>query len=182
MLNGEYKTIVVNIIGGPGTGKSILSADIFSELKRRGITCDVSWEYIKRKIRERAVKVVESQIYLFGKQQFQLFTMKDEVDVVITDSPLLLNSVYDKSSCNELKNLVLKEYNKYDNLLYLIERDMSVEYETEGRYQDLDGAKKIDNKVKKFLADNNIEYKIIHGIGCDSIEVVVNDVLNKLKK
>ncbi len=104
----EKKCVVVNIIGGPGTGKSILASEIFSKVKREGITCDVSWEYIKRKLREKALKVVQSQIYIFGKQQFQLFTMKDEVDVIITDSPILLNSVYDKSNCPLLKTFGFK--------------------------------------------------------------------------
>lgn len=180
MKTSNKKTIVVNIIGGPGTGKSILASELFSSLKRLGITCDVSWEYIKRKIRERAMKVVESQIYLFGKQQFQLFTMKDEVEVVITDSPLLLNSVYDSSNCEYLKKLVIKEYNKYNNLLYLIERDETVGYETEGRFQDFNGAKKIDVLVKDFLIDNNIEYKTINGIGEESKKLIIDDVIKIL--
>jgi adenylate kinase family enzyme len=46
------KLIVVNLIGGPGVGKSILAADLFSALKKKNISCDVSWEYIKKKLRE----------------------------------------------------------------------------------------------------------------------------------
>lgn len=178
----EKKCVVVNIIGGPGTGKSILASEIFSKVKREGITCDVSWEYIKRKLREKALKVVQSQIYIFGKQQFQLFTMKDEVDVIITDSPILLNSVYDKSNCPLLKALILNEYNKYDNLLYLIERDPSVTYEQEGRYQDLEGAKAVDNHLKQFLSDNEIEYKTINGIGGENLELIFKEIKAKLNK
>jgi len=173
--------VVVNIIGGPGTGKSILSAELFAKVKRSGITCDVSWEYIKRKLREKAMKVVQSQIYMFGKQQFQLFTMKDEVDVIITDSPLLLNCVYDQSQCPQLRALVLKEYAKYNNLLYFIERDTSVNYETEGRYQDLEGAKEVDTKLKKFLDDNQIPYKVINGIGPENLELIFNEIKKTIK-
>lgn len=173
--------IVVNFISGPGTGKSIISAELFAKLKRAGIKCDVSWEYIKRKLREKAVKVVQSQQYIFGKQQFQLFTMKDEVDVIITDSPLLLNTIYDQSDCPELKALVIKEYKKYKNYLYFIERDESFEYETEGRYQDLDGARLVDNKIKKFLNDNQIPYVSINGIGTENLEMIVNEIKSAIQ-
>jgi len=182
MKTENKKCVVGNIIGGPGTGKTILAADVFSKLKRSGVTCDVSWEYIKRKLRENAMKVVQNQAYIFGKQQFQLFSLKDEVEVIITDSPLLLNPIYDKSKCLNLKNLVLEEYNKYNNLLYFVERDTNFDYETEGRYQDLEGAKKVDSIILNFLNDNNIEYKVLKGIGQDTIDTIYADIMKELKK
>ncbi len=174
--------IVVNLIGGPGCGKSILSADLFAFLKRNYTSCDISWEYIKKKLREKALKVIQSQIYIFGKQQFQLFTMRDEVEVIVTDSPIILSAIYDKTECPHLKALILKEFSTYKNLVYFIERDENVEYEQEGRYQDLNGAKEVDAKVKKFLNENNIPYKVINGIGKKSLKTIIKDVETKLKK
>ena len=130
----------------------------------------------------KASKVVENKIYLFGKQQFQLYTLKDEVEVIITDSPLLLNSIYDKTECGNLKTLVLQEYHKYNNLLYYIERDTSVDYEEEGRYQDEIQAKEVDTKVENFLIENNILYKRLYGIGSDTLEAIYNDIKEELKK
>ena len=177
----KKRCVVVNIIGGPGVGKTILAGELFTTIKRKGITCDVSWEYIKRKLRENATKVVQNQIYIFGKQQFQLFTLKDEVDVIITDAPLILNPIYDNTHCLYLKALVLNEYHKYENLLYFIERDTNFEYETEGRYQDLDGAKLVDENIKNFLNKNKIEYKSVNGIGQDTIDLIINELEEKLK-
>jgi nicotinamide riboside kinase len=173
--------VVVNLMGGPGTGKSIMASDLFSAIKREGISCDVAWEYIKRKLREKAVKVIQSQIYIFGKQQFQLFSMKDEVDVIITDSPLFNSCIYDKTKCPELKALVLKEYNKYNNLLYVIERDPAYTYEQEGRYQDLEGAKLVDAEIIQFLKENNIPYTSIKGIGPDSVNLIIKNVKETLQ-
>jgi len=173
-------SIIVNIIGGPGVGKSILTAEIFAELKRKFISAEISPEYIKKKIREGSLKAVQSQIYIFGKQQYQLFTMKDEVDVIVTDSPFILSSVYDVTHCSVLKDLVVQEFNKYDNITYYIDRDTTVPYEQEGRYQDSEGAKGVDNEVKDFLFENNIEYKVISGIGKQSLDFIVNDIMKKL--
>lgn len=178
----KKEAIVVNLIGGPGCGKSIMAAKLFEKLKLKYISCDISMEYIKRKLREKALKVIESQIYIFGKQQFQLFTMKDEVQVIITDSPLILSSIYDKTNCPHLKALVLKEFKSYRNLTYFIERDENVEYEQEGRYQDLKGAKKVDKKVRKFMDDHKIPYKVIKGIGKKSRKFILEDIKKELSK
>lgn len=174
--------IVVNLIGGPGVGKSILTAEIFAELKRRFVSAEISPEYIKKKLREGALKAVESQIYIFGKQQYQLFTMKDEVDIIVTDSPFIFCSIYDKTGNIELKNLIMTEFNKYDNLNYLILRDKAVPYEQEGRYQDSNGANEVDKEMVNFLFENNIEYKAVHGIGYDVKNFIADMIMERLKE
>lgn len=176
----KKQAIVVNLIGGPGVGKSILTSDLFSAIKREFISADISHEYIKSKIREKALKAVESQIYIFAKQQFQLFTMKDDVDVIITDSPVIFCAIYDKTKCPFLKGLILKEFNKYDNMNYLLQRNLDVPYEEEGRYQDAEGAKKVDKQITEFLAAENIQHEVVYGIGKDTIKKIVADVKKKL--
>jgi len=182
MKKNKKEAIVVNLISGPGTGKSIITARLFEKLKLKYISCDISMEYIKRKLREKALKVIESQIYIFGKQQFQLFTMKDEVEVIITDSPIILSAIYDKTKCPHLRALILKEFKSYNNMTYFIERDPKAKYEQEGRYQDLKGAKKVDKKVKKFMDDHKIPYKIIYGIGKKSRKTILKDIAKELGK
>lgn len=172
--------IVVNLIGGPGVGKSILTAEIFAELKRRFISAEISPEYIKKKLREKSEKAVQSQIYIFGKQQYQLFTMKDEVDVIVTDSPFIFCSIYDRTKNEELKRLILHEYNKYNNLNYFIVRDKEVPYEQEGRYQDSEGAREVDIEISEFLFENNIEHVAVPGIGENTKNLIVDDIIKKL--
>jgi len=172
--------IVVNIIGGPGVGKSILTSDVFSGLKRKFISAEISPEYIKKKIREKSLKAVQSQIYIFGKQQYQQFTLREDVDVIITDSPFILCSIYDTTKCPLLKSLIIQEFNRYENMNFYIKRDDKVPYEQEGRYQDADGAKKVDTRVLDFLEDNFIPYTVVNGIGDDTLEFIIDAVINKL--
>jgi len=178
----KKETIVVNLIGGPGVGKSILTAKLFARIKEEFISCEISDEFIKKKLREKALKSVESQIYIFANQQFQLFSLKNEVDVIVTDSPIIFSIVYDKSKCPMLRALILKEFNKYNNLNYLVLRDESVPYEVEGRYQDAESAKKIDSQVVNLLTVEGIEYKTVYGVGETTIETILADVKAKLNE
>ena len=173
--------IVINFIGGPGVGKSIITAETFAKLKRKFVAAEISPEYIKKKLREKSLKAIENQIYIFGKQQYQLYANKDDVDVVITDSPLIFSTIYDSTDCPHLRALILKEFDKYTNVIYYIERDDTIPYEQEGRYQDEDGAKEVDTRVIDFLNDNGIEYKVVKGIGDDTLQMVVEETVEKLK-
>jgi hypothetical protein len=179
-MENKKKCVVINMTGGPGVGKSIIACELFVQLKKRFVSCDISSEYIKRKIREDARKVIQNQIYIFAKQQFQLFGMKDNVDVIITDSPIFLSAVYDDTQCEHLRALIMKEYGNYQNLTYYIERDKTVAYEQEGRYQNEAGAKLVDDKVKNFMIDNKIEHKVLNGIGQESLNIIVEDVMKEL--
>lgn len=41
------KTIVINLLGAPGAGKSTLAALIFSKLKMKNIACEIVTEFAK---------------------------------------------------------------------------------------------------------------------------------------
>ena len=89
--------IIVNLFGVPGAGKSTGAAYIFSQLKMKGINAELITEFAKDKVWENNEKVFKNQLYLFGKQSFRISRVQDEVDVIITDSPLLLSIFYNKT-------------------------------------------------------------------------------------
>lgn len=97
----DKKTLVVNLFAGLGAGKSSLCAHIFAALKWRDINCEMSREWAKDKVLEGSSHVLKNQMYIFGKQQHRLFSLKNEVDIVITDSPLLLSIIYDIKKRNK---------------------------------------------------------------------------------
>ena len=106
--------IVVNLFAGPGSGKSTTCAGVFAKLKLAGVNCEMALEYAKDKVWEESNKVLDDQIYVFGKQLHRIFRLKDKVDVVITDSPILLSIIYDKTGNKYFSDLVL---NQFDNAL-----------------------------------------------------------------
>ena len=66
------KPIVINLTGGPGTGKSTLCAQLFYLLKSQDIDVEMATEYVKDLVFEESFKKIENQIYIFGKQHNRL--------------------------------------------------------------------------------------------------------------
>lgn len=170
-------TIVVNLIGGPGSGKSTCASGIFYKLKQSGINCELALEFAKDKVWEDSIKVLDDQLYIFGKQYHKLFRLKDKVDVIITDSPLLVSILYNKTPSKYFNDLVVEQYNTFNNMLFFINRpDM---YQTEGRLQNANDAKTIDDETKCMLKDYNIPYT---EISCENaVEGITKIVLDSIK-
>lgn len=174
------ESIVIGITSGPGTGKSILAAELFAGFKRLGISCELAREYIKDKFYEGAQKTIENQIYIFGKQQHILHRLAGEVQIIITDAPLINSAIYEKSGCEFFRGLVLKEFHKYNNLLFLLNRNSDVAYEFYGRHQDENGARRVDRQVKQFLVKNNVEFHNIYRIDKESQKIIIEKALEKI--
>lgn len=87
-------TLIVNLYGGPGTGKSTTAAGLFYKLKEAGINSEYIQEYAKDKTWQADYFTLECQPYITSKQLYRLHRVLDKVDVVVTDSPLIQGLVY----------------------------------------------------------------------------------------
>jgi tRNA uridine 5-carbamoylmethylation protein Kti12 len=168
------KTLLVSFFGGPGCGKSIFAADVFSKLKWKGYTSELAFEYAKTKVWEKSINVLNSQIYVFGKQHHITTRLLGQVQIIITDSPFLLSCIYDKSYDPNLRALVVTEYKKLWTYNIFLQRD-ETKFEVEGRLQGLEDSKKIDNKIINLLSDSNFDFEYVK-----SCPEEVNNVVDKI--
>lgn len=171
------KTLIVNMLAGPGVGKSTMTAVVFAELKILGFKVEMVTEYAKGMTWQKSTKVLENQIYVFGKQHHYLTRPKDQVDVIVTDSPLLMSIIYDKENNEHLQKLILFEHQKMNNLNFFLVR--SHEYQKIGRSQNEEEAKLIDFSILDVLKENNIQYiKIIPNR--EGVQKIVAEIEKKL--
>jgi hypothetical protein len=166
----------LNLWAGPGTGKSTIAAGLFTQLKMLGINVELVTEYAKDATWERrGSKVFQAQEYLFGKQHFRLFRMHDEVDFIITDSPILMSDVYtpENYALPSLRQVFREAHNAADNLDIFLIRNKP--YNPAGRNQTEDEAKAIDEKILDLLQDAAPDFVVM-----EYSRAVVDDVIQRL--
>lgn len=181
MNKNNKNTIFVNLIASPGSGKSTLMGDIFSTLKWDGIDCEMATEFAKDLVWEERKKTFEDNTYIFAKQNHRLLRLKGKVDVVITDSPLILTILYNNNygdKSKELDALALSEFNKYNNLNYFIIREK--EYNPNGRNQTEEESNLIADQLEIILVDNHIKYNKVLGVK-ETTNRIVDDIKWMLK-
>ncbi len=172
------ETLVVNLLGGPGVGKSTLTAAVFAKLKDAGVDCEMASEFAKELVWEQRNETFKDELYIFAKQAHRLFRLNGKVDVVITDRPLILTCFYAQDD-KALSDFCYDRFTKYNNLNYLLIREKK--YNPNGRNQTEDEAKSIDSATRNMLERFEIPYKEVEG-RMESADIIVKEILEILHK
>lgn len=154
------KTIVINLFGEPSAGKSTAAMDITSRLKRAGINAEYVSEFAKDKVYEENSEVFKHQEYIFGKQSFKMGRVREKVQVIVTDSPLILSAVYNQDEVlgKEFNTTVRNVFNSYDNRNYLLIRKHK--YENEGRLHNEEQAVSIRKEIINTLKSMKVDFSV----------------------
>lgn len=185
MYNNKQPKIV-NIFGGPGTGKSTLALELTAELKKHGYNADYVSEVAKEYVYSGDTDILKSeslssQLNLLHKQKAKLdLCIKGGLDYIVIDSPLLLNLAYfnDKSISNNAtqyyQKYVYNIFKRYNNINFLILRGNSL-YNRQGRIQSKDDAINKDIVISELLRQ--------YGIKTTSItnDVSIDDIIDYIK-
>ena len=177
MKDKYSKTIIVNLLAGPGVGKSTTAAGVFYWLKSKNVNAEIAPEYAKEVVWEENYKQLINQVAVLGHQHHRIFRLLDKVDVIITDSPILLVNAYTDNE--DVKKLALSEFNKFNNLNILLMR--SKEYNPKGRMQTEQQAIEKDNEILNILKENNVPY-LEYDTQWSEIEKIGELILEKIKQ
>ena len=173
--------MIVNLFGGPGSGKSTGAAYIFSKLKMLGINAELVTEFAKDKVWEESKAVFENQLYILGKQDFKVSRCYNKVDVVITDSPAYNSKIYNNFEGEKAKifdQLVLETHLSYDSLNYFIRRVKS--YNPIGRFQDEKGSNELSEKILALLITDSIPFTEVDGC-INGYDAIITNIVERLK-
>lgn len=173
--------LLVNLFGAPGTGKSTGAAYIFSQLKMRGINAELVTEFAKDKVWEGSKAVFENQAYIFGKQYFRISRCANQVDVIVTDSPLLLSILYNNDEVlgGTFDAMVRKVASSFNSKNYYLKRVK--DYNPIGRFQSEEESDEIADQLLLLLNYENINYRVRNG-DIEGYDKIVEEIVKELEE
>ena len=162
----------VNLAAGPGAGKSTIAAWLFAAMK---IICneqniDLKIEHVQERLKAEVWAGRKNfdrwDQWDIALRQFnkEYTLLKSGVDIIITDSPLVIYPYYAKRSntpcINELANLVEVFERDYPSLTIFVERGDKT-YRSHGRNETLEEAKIADNGIKQYLMESGTNFVVL---------------------
>ena len=150
------KCPVINLFGAPGAGKSTCAALMFAYLKNKNCNVELVREYAKDVIYKGSEHELVNQFYITAKQYKRLRDVATYgVDLIITDSPLLLGEFYCDKHNTEFNALLYKINDEFDNINIFINRVKP--YNPSGRTQSESESIEIGNRIYDII---NFDYYI----------------------
>lgn len=152
----------INFISGPGAGKSLTSKNICVRLNLGGYQAELVEESIKEwTYVDRVPKGCDGYFVQAMQIQKEDIRLRSGVDLVVSDSPLILQYFYAMWHKDPLQLSMLKsalEFEKmYPSIHISIQREDKF-YSELGRYEKLEEAKKIDAAIEGVMFNNGIDY------------------------
>lgn len=152
--------LIVNLYGATEIEKSTGAWYVLSKLMMLGINAEL---VTKDKVREESEVVLEDQLCLFSEQLSKISRLRDKVDVIVTDSPLLLSCYYenDPGYGLEFKQLVTKVADSYNHIDFFIRRVET--YNPAGRFKSEDESQKISEELVQMLKEYHVPFTTVDG-------------------
>jgi hypothetical protein len=177
-------TVVINMLGGSGIGKSTIAAGLYYNMKLKHMNVELVREYVKILAWQSAHITQFDQINIFGEQCKLEHTLYGKVNYIVTDSPIILAPIYEYFYNNDsfmeeaaLKFMAKAKERGVTHLNFLLERGK--EYDAKGRYQSEDEAKIVDSMTRQFLDKYGITYSTIDGPEEERVSKIMQKILNE---
>ena len=181
------KKLLVNFFGGPGIGKTTAAAGLFVELKKRHIESELISEFPKDAVLEGRSQALKHQWYTTGTQAYRIDCAykHHNLQVVITDSPVLLAPIYDTDSSRALLDLSFEHHNRYNNMNIVLTRNFEFEHTMVGRVHSHTESVSIDKRITALLDSLEVPYvtqEEIESAGYELVPELANQITQYLSE
>ena len=156
-------TFIINLISGPGNGKSTLSYLICFVLKILQFKVELVQEFAKTLVWAEDFETLNNQHFVSQRQYRRMRDIDGKVDFVVTDGCILHGLYYNRYNNDNLSNVskteqaILSWYHQFQNINIFLERG-DFPYEQVGRIQSHVEALEIDRKLLEILNEYAIPY------------------------
>lgn len=176
---------VLNLYGGPHSGKTTTAAGLFYKMKLRHIKVKLVHEFAEELVYDNRLEfLLDQQELIFAEQNHRQHVLRGKVDWAVTDSPLGLSLVYPRMNMEqrgvdpwpalqEFESFVLKSITTYDNVNIFLERPDCV-FNSYGRAHNLEESIQVDQAIKKMLNATCLKWYT-----CKADEHVVDKILEE---
>lgn len=185
-MEKQKNTLVINLLGAPGAGKTTLASLLFAKLKLKGVVCEMATEFAKEIVWENRLQALRNQLYIFSEQFYRIWRVKGLVDIVITDSPILLSVYYNNVQLPEYQmpvksfnKLILDCHNYLPTLNFFVVRNHN--YELDGRLSNAEESDKMSVVMEKIFKNYKIKLKKVTS-GFESADTITEMVINELER
>lgn len=156
-------TVVINLLGGSGLGKTTTRSKIFSQMKDWRLHVEEVNEFVKRWAWIGRKPTGFDQSYIYGCQSQEESILYNKLDYIATDSPLLLSAYYEHY---HLKREIVTpsvfnflEYAAEQNVThvnFLLRRNKK--FDPRGRFEEEEQAKFVDQDLRSWLDRKGVPY------------------------
>jgi len=166
-----HNTTIINLSGGPGSGKSTTAASVFAAMKTAGISCELITEYVKTWAWRGEKIGAWDDIYITAKQLRRESACYGKVDYVITDSPLWLGAMYERlyRPDSHIMAAIAHETRARQAAAGLNVVECFVKrtkpFVQAGRYEDEAAARRVDAYCQEWLSAHAETYHVVQDAG-----------------
>lgn len=162
-LNDNKKLTVVNLLAGAGCGKSVLAARLFAQMSIENFNVELVHESAKDFTWEDWEHIFPEQDYITAHQHRLIRRLvRHNVDYAVVDSSLLLAEIYAPDWFpRSYFTFLMEQYNSYDNINIVIQRNPNLTYKQAGRNQTYTEATVKDRQVVDVLHKYNLPYHTV---------------------
>jgi len=181
------RTYVVNFIGGPGLGKTTISALVFAYLKthKNKFVVEYVQEFAKQLVWTKNFDILNNQYYVSQHQYKLLKQMVGEVDFIVTDGPICQGLYYNMhnkdntSNVNKIEAFILNSHREFNNINIFLKRG-AFAYESQGRLESEEQSKEIDVILRHLLKRNSIDFAEFEAHNSDdNIKQMVDYIISR---